>query len=251
MSLRMKVLSGFLILAVMLAVAGVISIYELRAIGSSVNRLLSENHQSIAAARTMAEALEREDKGMLLALSGKRQEGEETIEAADASFQRALETAKNNAAAPGENEYVGRIASRYRDYRDRWKKALAGGGMERGLDWYVQESRGALQAAKESVNELRILKEEAVYRAASRLQDRANRAVMPGIVGIVSALVFVLVFNYFVNYYVVKPIAVLAREVRDNIRTGKPLSVPVETKDEIRALVSAVEELASLRQKQP
>jgi len=51
MKIRTKILLGFLILSVMLAIAGAYSIYELTSIGSSVQQLLDDNYQSITAAK--------------------------------------------------------------------------------------------------------------------------------------------------------------------------------------------------------
>ena len=59
MKLRMKIMSGFLILVIMLALAGIFSIYELTTISSSVQSLLDDNYKSIIAAKKMIEALER------------------------------------------------------------------------------------------------------------------------------------------------------------------------------------------------
>ena len=61
MGLRTKILSGFLILTMMLVVAGIWSIYELTRVGTSVQRLLDDNYKSINAGKMMIEALERED----------------------------------------------------------------------------------------------------------------------------------------------------------------------------------------------
>ena len=90
-----------------------------------------------------------------------------------------------------------------------------------------------------------------MYLTASSLRNRANRAVMPGIVAIVSSLVFVLIFDYFINYFVIKPINILAQEAKNSIRTREPLKIDIETKDELRDLASAIQELASSRQRQP
>jgi len=248
MKLRMKILSGFLILATMLACAGMLSIYELQSIGSSVNKLLSDNYKSIDAAKTMIEALEREDSGILLVLSGKLQEGKGTIESGDSAFQQALQTAKNNITIQDENKYVNDVASKYQIYKALWIESLTGAREERDLDWYFEEGHKAFQDAKASVNELMVLNDEAMYLTASHLYNRANRAVMPGIVAVLSSLVFVLVFNYLINYYVIKPITILVQEVQDTIKTGKPLSVNIETKDEIRDLASSIERLAAARQ---
>jgi len=96
MGIRAKILLGFLILATMLFLAGAWSIYELRTVGTSVQRLLDDNYKSIQAARLMTEALEREDSASLLLLSGNWKEGREIIEAADSSFQQAFEIAQKN-----------------------------------------------------------------------------------------------------------------------------------------------------------
>lgn len=235
----------------MLACAGLLSIYELLSIGASVNRLLSDNYKSINAAKTMIEALEREDSGVLLVLSGKWENGRETIESGDLAFQKAFETAKNNITIPDENKYVDSIASNYQTYKALWMEPLAGTKKEHNLDWYFEEIHGAFQAAKQSVEELMVLNDETMYLTASSLRNRANRAVMPGIVAIISSLVFVLIFNYFINYFVIKPINILAQEAKNSIRTREPLKIDIETKDELRDLASAIQELASSRQRQP
>jgi NtrC-family two-component system sensor histidine kinase KinB len=72
MGIRAKILTGFLILAALLLVAGAWSIYELRHIGISVQKILDENYKSIDAAKVMTEALERQDSAILLLLLGKR-----------------------------------------------------------------------------------------------------------------------------------------------------------------------------------
>jgi cytochrome c peroxidase len=62
--------------------AGAWSIYELKTVGTSVQRLLDDNYKSINAARLMTEALERKDSAILLLLSGNWTEGREIIESA-------------------------------------------------------------------------------------------------------------------------------------------------------------------------
>ncbi len=249
MKLRIKILSGFLILATMLAGAGVLSIHELLSIGSSVNRLLNENYRSIDAAQIMGKALEAEDTGTLLWISGKWQEGRSMIETGDSSFLQAFQVARNNITIPNENEYVDKIDAEYRIYKALWMHSLSDPQKDRNLDWYFLEAHKAFKAVKQSVEELIELNDEAMYRTASNLYGRANRAIMPGIVAILSSLVFVLIFNYFINYYIIKPIAVLTREVRTNISVKKPIEISIETKDELHDLALAIKELALERHK--
>lgn len=124
MGLRFKILSGFLILAMMLCVAGVWSIHELTAMGTSVKGLLDENYKSISAARIMTEALEREDSALLLLLSGNRKEGLEILKAAETSFSEGLVTAKNNVTLPGESSCVEKIEAAYKRFSDLWSDPI-------------------------------------------------------------------------------------------------------------------------------
>jgi hypothetical protein len=244
MKLQAKILSGFLILAAMLACAGMLSIHELRSIGSSVNRLLNDNYRSVNAAKTMLEALEMENSGVLLALSGKWQQGHASISAGDRMFQQAFETARNNLTVPGEGDSVGAIASAYAEYRRLWTQALEERGGDPPLDRYFDRFHEQYTAARTSVDALMKLNEESLYLTASSLHSRANRAIMPGIVAIVSSLVFVLIFNSFINYYVIRPIVSLTREIRGSTRSGAPLTLKIESRDELRDLAAAVRDLS-------
>ena len=66
---------------------------------------------------------------------------------------------------------------------------------------------------------------------------------MPGLVAILSALVFTLVFNYFVNLYVVSPIIKITKGIRRFVETREPVNIEVETKDELADLVSSIQDM--------
>jgi len=245
MRLRFKILSGFLILALMLAIAGVWSIYELKSIGTSVQELLDENYQSIEAAEMMVEALEREDSAILLLLLGKWEEGRKIIDSGDELFERGYQIAENNLTIPGERDFVERIRQRYTVYKDMWQKRIVGTDKEGNLDWYFTGLHAEFLDVKSAVNELKQLNEKTLYQTASELKSRANRAVMPGIVAVISALVFSLIFSYFVNHYMVDPIRRMARGIEEYMDREKTFDVTVETKDEIGDLSSAIRSLCS------
>ena len=96
MGLRIKILSGFIILALMLVIAGVWTILEIKNTGFSIQAIFDENYQSIFAGEDMIEALEREDSGILLLLLGKWEKGREQLFRADSLFNKKLEFAYSN-----------------------------------------------------------------------------------------------------------------------------------------------------------
>lgn len=243
MGLRIKILFGFLILVIMLFIAGILSIYELTSIGTSVERLLDDKYKSINASIMMLQALEREDSGILLLLSGKWKEGRSTIESADSSFQQGFKIAKNNVTISGEQAYIDAIESKYTTYKKLWIKPIVGTKKEGNLNWYFQEVHRAFLDVKSSVEKLMALNDRTMYQTASNLKNRAHRAIMPGIVAILSSLIFTIIFNYFINYYVVSPIIKITEGINAVINTKTPFDVKIETKDELFHLASSIQEL--------
>jgi methyl-accepting chemotaxis protein len=244
MKLRMKILSGFLILVVMLAVAGIFSIYELMSIRSSVQSLLDDNYESVVAARKMIEALERQDSGLLLWISGKRPEGRSMIENADKAFLSALDTAKTNCTIPDEQNIVEDINRKYNDFKALWMRSLEDAAGSYGMDWYFEYGHSAFQDVITTADKLMALNDATMYRTASDLENRMYRIIMPGMVAILAALVFAFVFNYFINHYFVNPIISITKEVQRVLRTGSPSNIEIETDDELKDLASAIHDLS-------
>ncbi len=244
MGIRMKVLSGFLILTCMLFLAGGWSIYELNSIGTSVQALLDDNYRSINAARIMTEALEREDSAILLLQSGNWNEGRKIIESADRSFQQGFRIARENITIAGEKAHIEKIETAYRTFKNIWIKPIVGTNSERNLDWYFNEVHPRFLGVKSDVEKLMSENDRVMYQTASNLKNRAHRAVMPGVVAILAALIFSFLFNYFVNYYLVGPIIRITTGIQALIKNGEPFHVNIETEDELGSLTASIRELA-------
>jgi HAMP domain-containing protein len=243
MRLRLKILSGFLVLAVVLFVAGVGSIHELNTVGTSVQRILDDDYASIHGARMMIEALEREDSGTLLLFLGKWEEGRAILASADSLFEEGFRKAQIQESVAQKGKYLEEIRFRYSAYFDLWKRPIVGTEREGNLDWYFQELHRAFLDVKSSVNALMDYNDRLMYQTATDLRNRSNRAIMPGIIAVVAALVFTLVFNFFVNYYVVNPMVRIHRGVQNFLENRIPFEVEIETEDEIADLAEDIRRL--------
>jgi len=240
MNLRVKILSGFLILSIMLFTAGVLSICELNKIGYSVQAILDENYKSIDASKNMIEALEREDSGVLLLMSGDWENGRSIIKEADHDFQKAFDVAENNITIPGEKEHIKTIKAAYTSYKKLWIRPIVGTQREGNLKWYYDDLHQAFLKSKVAVNRLMTLNDKTMYQTASALQNRAGRAIMPGIVAIVSALVFTIIFNFFINLYVILPIKRFTVGIQNYIKSGDQAGFRVDSSDELSDLAKAI-----------
>jgi NtrC-family two-component system sensor histidine kinase KinB len=244
MGLRAKILSGFLILAVMLLVAGVWSIHELRSVGASVQKILDDNYKSINAAKTMIQALERMDSAVLLLLSGNWEEGRPILAKADTTFQRAFEVAQNNVTIKGERDLLDRLGREFGEYKALWQRPIVGTQHERDINWYFKELHTAFLQVKSTAQKVMTINDKVMYETATDLKTRAHRAAMPGIIAIISAFVFTLMFNYFVNSYMVNPVIKMKRAIADFLDNDTAIHLEVRTRDELGDLADYIQRLS-------
>jgi methyl-accepting chemotaxis protein len=243
MGIRLKILAGFVILATMLLIAGLISIHELMNIGNYVQKLLDDNYKSIEATGTMLEALEREDSGILLLLMGNWEEGRKVIKEGDDLFKKGFLSAESNLTIPNEDKYVEKVSLDYDIYMKTWERPIVGTDKEGNFDWYYNKSHLAFLQVKKSVKQLMEINQETMYKTGSELKNRAQRAVMPGIVAIIGAVVFTALFSFFINHYFIRPLVQLTKGIEEYNSTGKELTIASETSDEMGRLINSIKNL--------
>ena len=136
MGIRSKLMYGFLTLAVMLFLAGIMSIVEFKNMGDSVENLLDENYASISSSQRMTESVEKCNNGILLMLVGKFDEGRKIIDNGDSVFNSNLKVVRVHVNQPGEDSVVNSIDSLYLSYRKIWLRPITGAESESKIDWY-------------------------------------------------------------------------------------------------------------------
>jgi HAMP domain-containing protein len=176
---------------------------------------------------------------------GRWKEGRSIIAPADISFQKGLQIAEGNITIPGEKALVDEVKSKYGAYKSQWMKPIVGTQQERNIAWYFNEVHHGFLEVKTSLERLMTINAQTMYDTASDLKNRAHRAVMPGIVAILSALIFTVIFNYIINYYMVSPIIKLAEGIDKFLKYRTPFEVNIESKDELRHLSNSIRELSS------
>jgi methyl-accepting chemotaxis protein len=247
MKLRLKILSGFLILVLMLSIAAIWSIVELKSMGTSVRDLLNDNYKSINASKIMIEALEREDSAILLLLLGNWQKGRSIIYSADSLFERGFSIASSNITIPDEQVYIDSLRTKYRIYKNLWERPIVDTHRQGDLNWYFEEVHQAFLDVKKAADDLMFMNDQVMFKTASNLESKANRAIMPAVVAIISALIFSLLFNFFVNYYFINPVIRITKGIQKHLDNKMPFNVEIYTKDEISDLADSINKLCSLQ----
>jgi PAS domain S-box-containing protein len=106
MTLRTKLLFGYLIFVAALVVLGGWSAWRLREMGGVSRRIIANNYDSVVAAQEMKESLERQDSAALFALLGARDKAMTQLRDHRARFDANFQKAANNITELGEPEAI-------------------------------------------------------------------------------------------------------------------------------------------------
>jgi len=242
-SLKLKILASFMLLNAILIIAGAVSIFEFNKLSSSVNDLIQDNYRSIESSKSMLEALEREDSGILLLLLGEWEHGRSILNSADSAFAIALSNAKNNLTEVNEDDFIMKIDSSYQTYKNTWQRPIVNTDKQGDISWYKDILHNQFNETKVLINSLMTLNQDILYKEASELQEKATRAIMPGIISILSALLFSLILNFFISKYFINPIAKIAKAINVYKVGDYRLNSNITSSDEIKDLENNVNEL--------
>src|SRR4029078_11673838 len=111
MSLRTKLILGYLIFVAALVLLGGWSAWRLREMGGVSRRIISNNYDSVVAAQEMKESLERQDSAALFVLLGAHGKGLAQLREHRARFYQNFAKASNNITEIGETEAIEAIRS--------------------------------------------------------------------------------------------------------------------------------------------
>ena len=241
--IKLKILAGFMLLIALLMVAGAVSVVEFVKLSSSVNALIEDNYKTIEASKKLLESLERKDSGVLLMLLGERDEGRMIIDSANANFEFAYEIVKNNITETNEEDYIAKIDSLSATFNANVSEVLNNNIAIGDMVWYQRELYQSFSKVKHAVDDLMMLNQSSMYEEATMLKNKSHRAVMPGIIAIVGALVFSLILSFFISKYFVAPLSNLAEAIRSFHPRENYLKSSIKSEDEIKRIEDEVNAL--------
>jgi HAMP domain-containing protein len=239
-SLKLKILAGFMMLVALLMAAGVVSTIEFIKLSSSVTALIDDNYKTIEASKSMLEALEREDSGILLILLDEVDSGREILKAADSLFLVSFNVAKDNITEENEDTYIHRIDSLYRVFKSKWQHPITHQQGQNGIGTYHNEIHASFVNVKSEVNNLMSLNQQSMFAEVTMLKGKSHRAIMPGIVAILGGLVFSLLLSFFISKYFVSPISEIAEAVKSFNARDKAIRTNIRSNDELKKLETEI-----------
>ncbi len=150
MSLRTKLLAGYLVFIVALIVLGGWSAWRLREMGGISRRIIANNYDSVVAAQDMKENLERQDSAAVFALLGQRARAATQTRAQRTRFDANLQKAANNITEAGEPEAIETIRRARDAYYRTFDDFLAQVNSTVGKTTAASSTTGADESAERS-----------------------------------------------------------------------------------------------------
>ena len=88
--------------------------------------------------------------------------------------------------------------------------------------------------------------QDALIHNSQSLQDNFYRSLMPGLISALLGFLMVLLFNYYLNHYLINPILKITRGIKGYLSFNKKYEVKIESNDELAELNDSVNDIIDI-----
>jgi len=242
MTLRTRLLAGYLEFVLALGMLGAWSARTLLDMSRVSGRIISENYDSVVAAQEMKESLERQDSAALFDLLGHRDRARRQMAEHRVRFDAALAKAAANITEVGEAEVVDGLRRDRDDYYRRFDAFLDGTGDRTAS--YFQSLEPTFNAVRSESDELLRLNQEAMRRKADAASGIARRWFAITLALALALMAVGVVVQIGVSRSVLGPVRRLTDATTRLSGGDLDAHVPVASRDEIGLLAHGFNRMA-------
>ena len=87
-----------------------------------------------------------------------------------------------------------------------------------------------------------------MIESSQDIREGTYRSLMPGVVSVLVGLIMVLLFNYFLNYYLINPLLKVTGGIKGYRYHGRSYDVTLDNDDELEELNEAVGDVVEQNQ---
>ena len=250
--IRKKVLLGCIVLAIILFFSSLISIFEFSRMNRYVSGVIADNIRSINAARELLSVSEQYNVGLMNGLV--LENGTEVPGSFPAAPQEELVSSFENLSkrfvTPEERAAADSVLYAYAAYmqvvseaKDVWEQDF-----DQRQHWFFNRLQPVYVKFRGYMMQLTSVCQDALIASSQDVREGTYRSLMPGLVSVILGMVMVLLFNYFLNFYLIDPLLRIAGGIKDWRYHGRNYSVKLDNDDELEELNTAVGDLIEQNQ---
>lgn len=241
---------GFLSIAGLLFISGMISFFELSHLSNDAEEILKTNHRNMELAREMLDATHEQNMAVIhMAILG-NYSYDSLCRANMVRLRSTVATAQKEIPdMPQIDSLVGAISDlqlltdNFLNY-DMFKFDMMSGEL-----WYNQTYERQYRKVIASIRDYMTSTQGSLAPRTEMLNWNAYRAVTPVLISLAVMIAMVLLLYYFTEIYCIKPIVTMNRSLGQHLLFKVPFAVKAECKDEILELKEKIDTLIALQKK--
>ena len=240
-SLRTQLLTSHLALVALMALVMLGAVANFFRLGQSIDGILRDNYQSVIAAQTMKESLERQDSAATFFLAGQTRKARLQFAKNVPIFKKALAFERSNITEPGEQKVADAIQSDSAKYQADVQKLLD--GQTNGAAFYFAELEPLFLKIKGEAQQVLEINQAAIVRADERAKRDARQGAWIGAAMTLAALGLALWFARRAINSALTPLLALVQEAEQVGAGHLNRSIELRRDDEIGLLARAFNDM--------
>ncbi len=245
--IRKKINAGFMVLIVLLMFSGMVSLVELDRLSKRTQTMLESSYTHLDLSKRMLDAVERQNSSLLHAVMFGQAGSDSTFTAAGRDFDEALRGVSEIEDIEAVFDSIVVARDRFREHAPRLLDEEA----KADIELLLADYKAIYQSLTRAIKEYMTASQHSIISRTAQLEHNAYRAIMPGVITLVVAIIIVLVFMFMIDFYFTRPVVRIQKGLENSLRHNIPFRIKTEGNDEVAALGDSVDKVMSiLRKKQ-
>ncbi|MBR5248986.1 MAG: hypothetical protein IKV28_00155 [Bacteroidales bacterium] len=245
LGIRGKVRMGFVVIGLILFFSGAIALFEFRRMSNYVSSLIADNVVSVNSSRLLHNLLNDYNTQVFEAIGNrdlshlpKRKEGDE--------FLHQLERVMLHVRTRDEHLAADSVRYAYAAYMQVSNELDELWSLDHAelRSWYFNRLQVVYEQLNAYLQALTEVTQKALADNYFNLQDSFYRSIMPGVVAVGAGIILVLLFNYFLNIFLLTPLMRMNRAIQDYRDYNKSYDVKFDRNgDQVEELSDGIREI--------
>ena len=247
MKLSTKILLGFTVVAFILLLSGLISIFELGRMKNSLSTVLTNNVANINSTRDLIDLTDEQVYNLLSQIGIEKGVQLETKNLYDDSrFIKYINNSRELFTNKHEKALADTILYAYAAYvqvLSQAKEVWSTKQYTERKDWYMNSLYPNYQRLRGYIKSLINLEQKYLERNTENIKGGFHRSIMPSVTAVSAGILLVFLFYFFIDLYIVKPINKITNSIKAYTHNKQKYEVKIETDDEMRDLSDSISNL--------
>ncbi len=232
--MRLKIKLAFLILGLVLSLAGVTSYLELTHLTEAVQRVIDDGAKSVSLSKGVLDVVQKHNLDVIRLSEEKEFKGVVLSKHERDLMDSLYQQARYAYSYSEELEAVAAAQEQYVDVINR----LSSPGVAK--DDFLTDYLAAYSNFSSRIKDFMISSQQYVVRQTGKLRDNIYRSTMQSVVALSVSVIMLIVFFLMLDIFFIKPVVIMARALDKHIQSGSAFNPKFEGNDEPKQLRESI-----------